>query len=243
MGNVIAIASSIVADALRRKVVYVVLLFAALMAVAIPILPSYGVGVVGSVFREVALALTYASALVVTLSLAANRIPGEVERRTVYNVLVKRVRRGEYVIGTWAGVAIVMAGVIACFTAVNQIIGWFQYSAPMWVLWQGALGIWMEMAVLAAFAVLVSTRIGPVPVVAAALLFVFVGHARSGLFPDGASLGARLYPSLDTFNVIAPVAHGGGVSVAYIGVMVAALAAWVAVLMFIAVAAFEGRDL
>ena len=102
MRAVWAIAGSVVADALRRKVVYIVLAFAAFMAVSIPRLPSYGVGVDEAVFREVALALMYAAAVVVVLSLSANRIPGEVERRTVYNVLSKRVHRWEYLAGTIA---------------------------------------------------------------------------------------------------------------------------------------------
>ena len=44
-----AIATAVVADAARRKLVYVVVLFAVLMAAAIPMLPSYGQGVVEAV--------------------------------------------------------------------------------------------------------------------------------------------------------------------------------------------------
>ncbi|HSQ21891.1 MAG TPA: hypothetical protein VLQ52_03740, partial [Coriobacteriia bacterium] len=72
------IAFGVVADSLRRKVVYIVLVFAGILAFAIPSLPDYGLGVESAVFREVALALAYVTALVLTVSLSANRVPGEV---------------------------------------------------------------------------------------------------------------------------------------------------------------------
>ena len=83
MQRILPIAAAVIADSLRRKVVYVVLIFAALLVFAIPSLPDYGLGVEGAVFREVSLALTYVTGLVLALSLAANRVPAELERRTV----------------------------------------------------------------------------------------------------------------------------------------------------------------
>ena len=117
MRRILPIASAVIADSLRRKVVYVVLVFAALLVFAIPSLPDYGLGVEGAVYREVALALTYVTGLILTLSLAANRVPSELERRVVYNVLAKGVSRWEYLVGTWLGVLGVIAGAIIAFTA------------------------------------------------------------------------------------------------------------------------------
>ncbi len=105
--------SSVVADAIRRKVVWVVLVFAVFLGLSIPALPSYGVGVAASVFREVAIALTYIAAIVVALALSATRIPVEVERRTVFNVISRDVRRWQYVAGSWLGMFVVLGGVIA----------------------------------------------------------------------------------------------------------------------------------
>ena len=103
MKKMLAIAAAVVADAIRRKVVWVVLVFAVFLGSSIPALPSYGVGVAASVFREVAIALTYVAALVVALALSATRIPVEVERRTVFNVISRDVRRWQYVAGRWLG--------------------------------------------------------------------------------------------------------------------------------------------
>jgi ABC-type transport system involved in multi-copper enzyme maturation permease subunit len=243
-GNLLAIAGAVVADASRRKVVYIVLLFAAILAVMIPQLPTWGIGVVGAVFREVSLALIFVVSLVLTLSLSANRIPGEVERRTVYNVLSKRVHRWEYIVGTWLGITLVMLGAIVLFTLVTQVVGFWRYGDWMWRLWEGALSIWFEMGVVSAFAVAVSTVTGPVVVVVATLTFMFMAHSRDLLFGGTAasSVLAKLYPSLDTFNVITPVAHGDGITLAYAGSMTLAFVGWCGLLLLVASTLFGRRD-
>jgi ABC-type transport system involved in multi-copper enzyme maturation permease subunit len=237
-----SIAGSVVADALRRKVVYVVLVFAAFMAISIPRLPSYGVGVVDAVFREVALALMYVVAMVVVLSLSANRVPGEVERRTVYNVLARDVRRWQYIAGSWLGVALVMAGVVAAFSAISIVVGVYTYHALMWRLLEGSLAIWLETGVVAGFAIGISTLTGPVPVTVASLAFIFIGHLGGSTVEAGGT-NATFYPTLETFNIINPVAHGSGVSLGYVALMLVVSAAWVGALLGAGSLFFERRDL
>jgi ABC-type transport system involved in multi-copper enzyme maturation permease subunit len=239
-----SIALGVIADSLRRKVVYVIVFFAGLLALAIPSLPDYGVGVQAAVFREVALALSYITALVVALSLAANRVPGEVERRTVYNVLSKGVGRAEYLVGTWVGMFGVIAGSVAAFTAIEQIVALITYQDAMWRLWQGALSIALEMGVVAAIAVAVSTVTGPVVVVTASLALLFAGHARSTLVGGEGALALKpLYPSLDAFNIVNPVAHGSGVPATYVAGMLAVFLGLTGLALVIGVVLFSQRDL
>lgn len=244
MRRIWTIALGVVADTLRRRIVYVVLMFAAVLVFAIPSLPDYGLGVQAAVFKEVALALAYATALVVTLSLAANRIPSEVERRTVYNVLSKPVSRWEYLIGTWLGIFLVAAGALAAFTVVELIVGALTYGQAMWVLWEGALGIWLEMGVLAAVAVAVSSVLGPVVVVTATVAVMFIGHARSTLAGGEGALALKpFYPSLDAFNIINPVAHGSGVPPLYLASMIVVFVGLSCIALIVGGSLFARRDL
>jgi len=238
------IAFGVVADSLRRKVVYIVLVFAGILALAIPSLPDYGLGVESAVFREVALALAYVTALVLTVSLSANRVPGEVERRTVYNVLAKGVSRWEYLVGTWLGVFMVVGAALAAFTVIEQVVGVITYGDAMWRLWQGALAVWLEMGVVAAFAVAVSAVAGPVVVAAATLAMLFVGHARSTLVGGEGALALKpFYPSLDAFNIVNPVAHGTGVPVLYLLSMIVVFAGFTGAALIAGSAVFSRRDL
>ncbi|MBN2848162.1 MAG: hypothetical protein JXP72_06910 [Coriobacteriia bacterium] len=238
------IALGVVADSLRRKVIYIVLVFAGILAFAIPSLPDYGLGVESAVFREVALALAYVTALVLTVSLSANRVPGEVERRTVYNVLAKGVSRWEYLVGTWLGIFMVVGAALAAFTVIEQVVGVITYDDAMWRLWQGALAVWLEMGVVAAFAVAVSAVAGPVVVATATLAMLFVGHARGTLLGGEGALALRpFYPSLDAFNIVNPVAHGTGVPALYLLSMIVVFAGFAGAALVAGSAVFSRRDL
>lgn len=239
-----AIAGAAFADAVRRRVVLVVVVFAAVLTLAIPSLPSYGLGIVGAVYREVGLALSYLTALVLTLALAANRIPAEIERRTAYAVVTRPLDRWEYLAGTWIGIVAVVGVVVAAFVVVLQVWGLVRYGSPMWVLWEGGLGIWMEMAVIAALCVAVSSIAGPTVTAVAALAFVFAGHTRDSVLGETAPAWVRaIYPSLDTLNIVNPVAHGSGVSVAYVGSMLLVCVGMSALLLLLGSVAFGRRDL
>lgn len=239
------IASAVWADAVRRKVVWMVVVFAAVLAFVSPSLPSYGLGVAEAVFREVSMALMYSAALVVTVALAATRVPAEVERRTVYGLLARDVRRWHYIVGTWAGVLAVTGAVVALSTVVTLAIGVITYGGLMPRLLAGAFAVWLEMGVIGAVALLLSTRVGAVTSTVGALAFTFIGHSVSSLFSGGVEgVSAPWYvPSLEVFDVVNAVAHGQGYSTVHGLSMLAAAAGWTAALLLAASSVFERRDL
>jgi len=242
--KILAIAFAVIADAGRRKVVWVVIVFAAILAVAIPGLPSYGEGVAPAVFREVSIALIYTAALIVALALSVLRIPSEVERRTVFNIVTRDVRRWQYVAGTWIGMFAVLGLVIAAFTFATIGIGALNYSEVMWRLFEASFAVWLEIGVIMALAVMLSCAFGPVTSSVGALAFAFIGHSVVGLMNLPVTERAVWYiPGLDVFNVINPVAHGAGYGPAYAVSMVAVFAAWVLLLLIGGAALFARRDL
>lgn len=246
MNKVLPISVAVVTDAVRRKVVWVVAVFAAILAVAVPALPSYGVGVAAAVYREVSIALMYTGALVVALALSTTRIPVEVERRTVFNVISRDVRRWQYVLGTWLGMFAVLGVVLAAFAVATIGIGAFEYGQWMWRLFEGAFGVWLEIGVIMAFAVMMSARVGAVTSVVGALAFTFIGHSVLSIMnlPESVLRNPPWYlPTLEVFNVINPVAHGHGYSLSYALAMVVSMAAWVALLLLFGSLLFSGRDL
>jgi hypothetical protein len=89
----------------------------------------------------------------------------------------------------------------------------------------------------------VSATAGAVVVVVAALTMLFIGHARDAVVGTGPSALRTFYPTLDTFNVINPVAHGSGIDAAYGAGMLLAFAGWVGLLLLLGVFLFERRDL
>jgi ABC-type transport system involved in multi-copper enzyme maturation permease subunit len=244
MRKVFAICNAVVADAVRRKVIWVVAVFAAVLAIAVPALPSYGVGVVSAVYREVSIALMWIAALIAGLAMATTRIPVEVERRTVFNVISRDVRRWQYILGSWLGMFAVLGVVLALFAVATVGVGAFQYGEVMWRLFEGAFGVWLEISVIMAVAVALSCQFGAITSAVGALAFALLGHAVVGLLNLPA--GARppwYWPTLDVFNIVNAVAHGNGYSFVYGVSMVAACAAWTAILLLLGSLLFGRRDL
>jgi ABC-type transport system involved in multi-copper enzyme maturation permease subunit len=242
--RLLAIAGAVFLDAIKRKIVYLIVFFGVVMALAIPALPSYGVGVQAGVYREIALALTFAAALALTIALSANRIPGEIERRTVYSVLSKAVARWEYMVGSWIGIFAVIGVCVLGFAAVDVAIGGFVYREFMPRLFEGAYAIWLEMGVVSAFAVAVSGVAGAIVVTVSSLTFLFAAHSRDSLLPYGtAKIVVQLYPSLDAFNVINPVAYSTGVGPVYTAAMTATFLGWVGLLLLVGSLVFARKDL
>ncbi|MCX8007598.1 MAG: hypothetical protein N3B11_05730 [Coriobacteriia bacterium] len=243
MRSVFTIAKAVFFDSIRRRVLLAVLVFAGIMVALIPSLPDYGIGVERAVFGEIALAVTFVASLVVTLALSVTRVPAEVERRTVYAVLARPVARWQYLVGTWLGTFSMIGVLVAGFTAVDIAVGAAVYGTPLWLLAVGAAGIWLEMGVVAAFGIAASTVVSPVTAIVAEAAFLFIGHSRATLLGEEGALALKaFYPSLDAFNIVAPVTHGSGVPPVYLASMVVVFVGFVGVLLTVGAMLFGGRD-
>ncbi len=242
--RILSIARAVFLDSIKRRVLLVVLLFAGIMTALIPLLPSYGVGVVRAVFGEFAITLTYITALVVTIALAVTRIPGQIDRPTVYSILARPVARFEYVVGTWLGTFVTAGVLIAAFTVVSETVGLATYGDPLITLWVGALGIWLEIGVLAAFAIAISTAASPITNVVATSALLVLGHSRAALVGSDDAFALRwFYPSLDTFNVVTAVTHGSGIPPLYVVSMLVVFAGFVGLGLLLGSVLMERRDL
>jgi ABC-type transport system involved in multi-copper enzyme maturation permease subunit len=244
MRKLLAISQAVVADAIRRKVVWVVAVFTALLAMAIPSLPSYGLGIIDGVYKQVSIALMWVAALVVALAISATRVPTEVERRTVFNVISRDVRRWQYVVGTWLGMFFVLGIVLFAFCTGTVGVGWFVYGKPMVILYEAAFAVWLEISIIMAFTVMLTTQFGSVTSVVGGLTLAFVGHGVVYFLhvPAEERIPAW-FPSLDVFNVINPVALGNGVPAVYLFAMIVAFLAWTTLFLVGGSFMFAGRDL
>lgn len=241
MRPVFPIAGSVLADAIRQKVVWIVFIFSGALAFAIPSLPSYGQGVVSPVFREVTMALMFVMAMTVGLALGVTRIPGEVQRRTVFMLLAHDVRRWHYMVGTWAGIQAVVGLALLGLTAVALGLGVAFYGEFMLLLIEGAFAIWLETGVVVAVALLVASWYSPITSLVISLAFLFIGHSITGLLVSGEP--AWWLPTLDIFNVVNAVAHGTGYSVVHAVAMVGVFAGWSGIFLAAGSSIFARRDL
>ncbi len=215
-----AVAMSVLREAARRKIFYGVIIVGVILILLVPALPSSGVGVQVQLLRQACLGLTSLMAALLAVILGCSILPGEFERRTIYNALSKPIRRSNYYLGKYLGLALTLliALVVLFFIILLLVLAKFGIFNPG--LLKAFLGIYLESLVLAAVALLASVYLTAVPAFFVGVLFYVVCHVKAdflyrtlhdtaNVFPLRALAGAFYYilPNLERFNLNETVAH------------------------------------
>lgn len=196
-----AIAVNVIKEAIRQKIIYITVLFTFLLFAIEPMIPSFKVGLRVQLFGDIALGVAYLAIAVIAVAISVNQVPKEIEQRTIYNILSKPVRRADFLIGKYLGILVVLG---ACGALMGLAIFGFIYAyfeKVAYGIFQGIAMMFLEAALISAFAILVSTLASPTVNVFACILFYFVGHVKGGTLK-------YILPSLENFNVNEIVARG-----------------------------------
>lgn len=166
MNAILTIAQNTISEALRKKILAAILLV--------------GVAIIGFTFmfqqfaprqeltliRGMGLGIITLAGVFITVILSINLIPTEIERRTIYTVLSKPVRRYEFLLGKWLGAlgtiginVAIMSVAFVIAVAIKQI-GAENPANPL-DLFKGVLMIYMEMVLLCSVAMCLSVFFAP----------------------------------------------------------------------------------
>jgi ABC-type transport system involved in multi-copper enzyme maturation permease subunit len=245
------LALNVFMDVVRKKALYVLVLFGAALLLAIPVIPSFGLGVQLDLFRDLALGLTSLFGVVIVIAVGVNQVPGEVEHRTIYNILSKPVSRAGFLAGKTLGLILTMAVVMAAMTTMS-VIGTAMYFGRVELgLYAAGWAMFMEIALIGAFVVMVSTFASPPVTATLTIAFYFVGHVKTALLGPlvrgGASAvvgaAANIVPTLENLNVNDLVAHGAPVPAGRLVLLTVYALAYVLAFTLVAVAVFSRKDL
>lgn len=205
-------------EAIRQKIIYTTVIFTLALFAIEPMLPSFSVGVRVQLFNDLALGIAYLSIGIIAVALSVNRVSREIEQRTIYNVLSKPVRRSDFLIGKYLGALAVLC---ACSLLMGLAVFGFSFAyfgKVSFGILQGIGASLFEGALLAAFAVLISTFAAPTVNVFMCMLFYAMGHLKGDIV-DSLAAGSAvarglgialkyLLPSLGDFNINEAVARG-----------------------------------
>lgn len=118
MNTVYNIAKTTVGEAIRRRVLLVILLIGLLL---LSIIPSLGVlsarSELSTMISTMYAVLRLTSALI-AIVLTIYMIPNEIERRTIYTILSKPVQRWQFLLGKYLGAAFALGMMILLMSAV-----------------------------------------------------------------------------------------------------------------------------
>jgi ABC-type transport system involved in multi-copper enzyme maturation permease subunit len=227
MKIVATIAGNVVKDTFRKKIFFVVFLFAIGLLALSPLLPSFDLGIKAQFLKDVSISLTSVFGALLAVILSVGQIPGEADKKTIYNILSKPVSRLQYYIGKYLGILACLAIILAVMAAEILILIYWRTSTFAPVILQGVFAVFLETAVIAAFCLALSTFVS-VPVnVFATVLFYLLCHVKTSFLHqkliEGVKGFARVFswsfyyliPNLDNFNLSEAVGYGHGVGFAY----------------------------
>lgn len=255
MRNVTYIAVNVIKDAARKKVFYVVFLFGLAVVAMSPLLPTFEMGDKAQFLRDISLSLTALFGVVLAVILSVGQIPGEIDRRTIYNVLSKPVSRLQYMAGKYLGIIAALAGILAVMGLEVLVLIYIRLGVFTPIIFEGVFAVFLECAVVASFCLALST-FATVPVnVFAAVLFYLVCHVKTGFLHEklveGVTGFVRVFtwglyyiiPNLENFNLSLRVGYGGGITAAQMLRITAYAVMFIAIFLVIGYLVFRRRNL
>jgi ABC-type transport system involved in multi-copper enzyme maturation permease subunit len=219
------IASNTFREAVRDRVLYNLIFFALLMSGAAILVGQISIDIERKVVKDLGLTAVSIFGVVIAIFIGIGLVSKEIERRTLYTVLSRPVRRWEFIVGKFFGLAGTLVVntffmAIGVFAALLYVSRHFQ-KADGWVL-VALYFIILQFLILTALALLFSSFSSPLlAAVFAFSLFVIGSFAEDlrgfagmthGVTRWLATGAAYLVPNLSALNVISSVAHEQAVS-------------------------------
>jgi len=261
-----AIAVNVFRESVRDKVLYNLVLFAVLLIGGSYLLGQLTAGQDIKIIKDLGLAATSFFGLFIAVFIGIGLVSKEVERRSIYSLLSKPIRRSQLVVGKYGGLMLTLTVNVAIMTAsLYAVLAYMSWGVTPEAqsVWDApaldpallkAIGlILVELMLVTAIALFFSTF--STPMLSAAFTFglYIVGHFTSDLrnfqdvvdSPAAGRLARGLYwvlPNLAQFDVKAAVVHGQPVPAGYLALTIAYAAVYITMVLAVSAFVFSRRD-
>ena len=244
-------------EAVRDRVLYNLIFFALLMIGAAILVGQISIGVDQMVIINLGLSAISIFGIVMAIFIGVGLVYKEMEKRTLYSLLAKPIRRWQFLVGKFAGLLLTLVVNTSLMTlglagAVYYVRGAFERSDAAILV--AVYFIVLELALITALALLFSCFSSPLLSTLYTLGIYVAGvfapdikgvseYTQSPAMAASARLLYYLLPNFHNFNVIAAAAHGEAIPFSLIWHNTLYAARSVALILVAASAVFSGRNL
>jgi ABC-type transport system involved in multi-copper enzyme maturation permease subunit len=223
--RIASIAFNTFREAVRDRVLYNLIAFALIMTAAAVLVGQISIAIEKIVVINLGLSAISIFGVVIAVFIGIGLVSKEIERRTLYTVLSRPVRRWEFIAGKFFGLAGTL--VVNTFFMALGLLGALLYVAHQlvrsdaWLL-VALYFIVLQFVIMTALALLFSSFSTPIMSAVFAFAVFVIGTFAEELRAFAALVSgpsrilsrglAYLVPNLASLNVISPVAHGQPVS-------------------------------
>jgi ABC-type transport system involved in multi-copper enzyme maturation permease subunit len=260
------VALAVFRESVRDRVFYNLVLFALLLIGASILIGQLTAGQDVKIIKDLGLAATSLFGLFIAIFVGINLVSKEVDRRSVYPLFAKPIRRSEFILGKYAGLLLTLLANVLVMTVALYVVLFFlargvpddiqrAWDAPALdpALLKAFALIYINLAVVTAVALFFSSYSSPMLSAVFTLGVYVVGQFNADLkhfdrivdSPGAVAIARACYylvPDFARFDVKLAVVHGIPVSGAYLASTAAYAALYVAALLFGAMIIFSRRD-
>jgi len=260
------VALNVFRESVRDKVLYTLVIFAGALILASYLIGQLTAGQDLKVIKDLGLASISLFGVAVAVFIGIGLVWKEVDKRSIYNILSKPVRRTEFVLGKYAGLLLTLAvNVVAMSVVLYGVLAYMNWSTDpqvraAWVVpaldprMLKAIGlIVMELALVTGIALMFSTFSSPFLSAILTVGLWVIGQFSADLrafeetveSPAAAWLAQGLYyvlPNFSAFDVKAQVVHGHAVDTSYLALTTVYGLTYLALTLTVATVIFARRD-
>src|SRR5512134_3475936 len=253
--RILSVAANTFRETIRNKILYAILAFSLFVIGMTFFLADLSVGDFARIIADVGLASIHVFGVIMAVFLGITLVSNEVDRKTIYLILSKPVRRHEFILGKTLGLSFTLALTTLAMAVVLFLVHLaYQYGGRAEPgIFVASAGIYMELVLLTCLASLFSTFTTPVLSAIFTISMFLIGHVtRDLLFFGGQSKIAAvkwgslalfyLLPNLENFNWKNEVAYGELRSLSVLGWASGYLACYAAAVLISACLLFSRKD-
>lgn len=181
MRSIIVIALNTFRENLRDKILYSLLIFAALLMGASILLGALTIAEQEKIIADMGLASINVIGVIIAIFVGIGLVSKEIERRTIYTILAKPISRSQFILGKYLGLVITLGVNLVIMFDVFLFTLWMTQVPITMVLVQAVALMMVEFLVVTATALFFSTFSTPTLSAALTLGLYFIGHLTSDL--------------------------------------------------------------
>jgi Cu-processing system permease protein len=260
------IAFAVFRESVRDKVLYNLVLFAILLIVVSVLIGQLTAGQEVKIIKDLGLAAMSVFGLFIAVFIGIGLVFKEVDRRSIYGLIVKPITRPQFILGKYAGLVLTLAVNLSIMVVAHYaVLAWFGWTATpsMRAAWEAppldpamlkaVFLVFVQLMLITAIALVFSTYSSPMLSAAFTFGLFVVGHFSADLKSLESVVESRalawfaraLYyvlPNLTPFDVKAQVVHGQEVAWSYLVLTTAYGVVYIAALLTLAVWVFSRKD-
>ncbi len=248
------VARQVLKEAWRRRTLPVLVFFGCAIILSTALISFFSLGVEIKFFKDVAMTVLFLFGMVATLVLVSTQLSGEIESRTIYNVLSKPIHRWELVVGKFAGAITAIALAVAPMVAILIVFMITDQGGPILEAVKASYLLWLAFAVLTAVALGIASFASSIVTAALTVLVFVISYLKGAVTtyldlisgsPIVASLGQAIYyllPNFENFNTRTAIVHDRILPWGYLGRTSFYAIALIVFFLYLGVQVFEERE-